>query len=804
MAANFSVSLMKTSSRNQLKSILVAIFLFLSFGVMGQNDRNFEVAISGAKPPSQSTQRIALVIGNGNYKDAPLANPVNDSKAMAQSLKQSGFSVTLLENGDMKRMQAAVRHFGDQLRTGGGVGLFYFAGHGMQIKGRNYLIPVGAAIEREDEVAYNALDAQAVLDKMDSAGNGTNILILDACRNNPFTRTSRNAQQGLAPMDAPVGTLVAFSTAPGSVASDGSGQNGLYTRHLLTAMAQSGAKLEDVFKRVRAAVRKDSEGKQVPWEATSLEGDFYFNQTVSSEPMATLRSDAPSDSLELSMWELVRSSGTTSEIQAFMSRFPQSKYSDQAITRLKELNAIAGMTDSKFPIHVAISPTPQSTPISIKPVPASPTKQPEQAGRQRNEFGYTVGDRWSMQVLDRYNNQVIRKFSGRVTKILPSGDVELDGSDKVVFSPTGNWKQHSVKGGKYRSYEPSQRLFPTTFTVGFTEDFKYVDKEEHADGSLLVKNWTVNMKVVAQERIRVPAGEFDTYRIERVSFRAYGNATCVNNMVIWYAPAVRYYAAIDETVKCGNLTTQPEQRERVELVDYDVFGVSSARMNPSNSVVSSSNAQVSQALQPPAGKASNEFGLNVGDRWNWQRIDRYKGEVIENLSAKITKVLANGDLEINGINHGVVWSANGMGNRRWTDRVRESATVIGDNLPLPKDLKVGAVENVRYSVQSKLRDGATEVEDVTGTLKVVGIERVKVPAGEFETYKLAIRLSSTGKKSVGASYFCQLSYDLWYSPKVLRWVAFEQEIRCGNASPNRFRNELTSFEILKPSSLAVR
>ncbi len=135
----------------------------------------------------------------------------------------------------------------------------------MQIKGRNYLIPVSVEIQREDEVAYQALDAQAVLDKMESAGNGTNLLILDACRNNPFARSFRSASPGLAQMDAPVGTLVAFATAPGSVASDGRGQHGLYTDHLLRSMREPGVKVEDVFKRVRAAVRKDSGGKQIPW-----------------------------------------------------------------------------------------------------------------------------------------------------------------------------------------------------------------------------------------------------------------------------------------------------------------------------------------------------------------------------------------------------------------------------------------------------------------------------------------------------------------------------------------------------------
>ena len=133
--------------------------------------------------------RTALVIGNSAYKDAPLANPVNDERAIVQALKESGFTVIVRENADQRAMLSALREFGDHLRAGG-TGLFYYAGHGMQIKGRNYLIPVGASIEREDEVAFSAVDAQAVLDKMEAAGNPANIMILDACRNNPFTRST--------------------------------------------------------------------------------------------------------------------------------------------------------------------------------------------------------------------------------------------------------------------------------------------------------------------------------------------------------------------------------------------------------------------------------------------------------------------------------------------------------------------------------------------------------------------------------------------------------------------------------------
>ena len=234
-------------------------------------------------------RRIALVIGNGEYKDAPLLNPINDARAIAQALSRSGFRVTQKENVGRAEMQVALREFGDALK-GGGVGLFYFAGHGMQVKGRNFLIPVDANIEREDEVAYSSLDANQVLDKMESANNRLNIVILDACRNNPFARSFHSSSTGLAQMEAPVGTLVAFATAPGSVASDGSGQNGLYTQHLLRSMQKPGVKIEDVFKNVRVGVRRDSHGKQIPWESTSLEGDFIF---VSLPPAPASKTAAP-------------------------------------------------------------------------------------------------------------------------------------------------------------------------------------------------------------------------------------------------------------------------------------------------------------------------------------------------------------------------------------------------------------------------------------------------------------------------------------------------------------------------------
>lgn len=223
-------------------------------------------------------RRIALVIGNAAYGEAPLRNPVNDARAVSEALKACGFQVAKLENADRNAMFTAVRDFGTKIMQGG-VGLFYFAGHGMQVKGKNYLIPVGADIRMEDEVAVQALEVDLVLAKMESARNRLNLLILDACRNNPFGRSFRSSASGLAQMDAPVGSYVAFATAPGKTAFDGSGVNGLYTQHLLANLRTPGLKVEDVFKRVRTGVLKDTNGAQVPWDSSSMTGDFYFVTT---------------------------------------------------------------------------------------------------------------------------------------------------------------------------------------------------------------------------------------------------------------------------------------------------------------------------------------------------------------------------------------------------------------------------------------------------------------------------------------------------------------------------------------------
>ena len=223
-------------------------------------------------------ERLALVIGNASYTEGPLRNPVNDSRLIADTLRKVGFEVLEYENMSQREMKRAIRTFGDKLDglSEDAVGLVYYSGHGIQADNTNYLIPVDAKISSEADLDIEAVSASSILKQMEFARNGLNIVILDACRNNPYGRSFRSASKGLARMDAPVGSIVAYATSPGNVAYDGSGNNSPYTKALAEAMLEEGLKIEELLKRVRILVAEDTNNKQIPWESSSLIGDFSF------------------------------------------------------------------------------------------------------------------------------------------------------------------------------------------------------------------------------------------------------------------------------------------------------------------------------------------------------------------------------------------------------------------------------------------------------------------------------------------------------------------------------------------------
>ena len=224
---------------------------------------------------SDNRRRVALVIGNARYTNSPLKNPINDAEVISKALSASGFKVSRHDNLNYKKMRDVVRSFGEGIDKGD-VALFYFAGHAIQYQGKNYLLPVDEDLKHENEIPASALDIDFVLAKMENAKNDLNIVVLDACRNNPLGSASRSIDRGLTTVNAAKGSFIAFATSPNKVALDGSGTNSPYTKHLADAIRKGGLTLEQVFKEVRNNVIRETNNQQVPWENSSILGEFYF------------------------------------------------------------------------------------------------------------------------------------------------------------------------------------------------------------------------------------------------------------------------------------------------------------------------------------------------------------------------------------------------------------------------------------------------------------------------------------------------------------------------------------------------
>ncbi len=344
----------------------------------------FLSALLAVGTPALASKKVALVIGNGSYAEAPLKNPPNDARAIAATLRRQGFEVLLRENATKAQMNEVVADFGEKLSEGD-TALFFFAGHGMQVQGRNYLIPTDARITSEQRVRLETLDIDAVLDQMAAARARVSMVILDACRNNPFERRFRSVGGGLAQINAPEGTMIAYATAPGKVAADGEGSNGLYTQELLKALAQPGLKAEDVFKQVRIGVARASNGAQVPWEASSLTGDFYFQPPAAASaavaPTAPAAAAAPAVDREAMFWDSVKGSSDPAELRAYLDTFPTGMFAGIARARVASLEAARQQVVAA---RAAPAPAPAPAPVAAAPAPvAAPAPAPVVAPPQQ-------------------------------------------------------------------------------------------------------------------------------------------------------------------------------------------------------------------------------------------------------------------------------------------------------------------------------------------------------------------------------------------------------------------------------------
>lgn len=316
-----------------------------------------------------ASQRVALVIGNATYQNAPLANPTNDAQLLKDTLKGLGFQVSYLENADRRNLVRAIQTLGQQLKTGGPetVGLFYFSGHGVQSDGHNYLLPVGTVIESEADLLPEAVDAEWVLAQMEQAGNGLNIVVLDACRNNTLMRNTRSGTRGLARMVAPVGSVVAFATDAGTVAYDGRGsRNSPYASALVRHMQRPGLELKAMFDEVARevyAVTRSEAVPQVPVQIYKLAPTFYFMPgsqpspaetqapIIPTAPVAVMIGDPRKDDQDYWTACCSQSNATLSDFEAYLGKASRGEipgvYVDIANRRVKSMASL--QVDSPSP-----------------------------------------------------------------------------------------------------------------------------------------------------------------------------------------------------------------------------------------------------------------------------------------------------------------------------------------------------------------------------------------------------------------------------------------------------------------------
>jgi len=303
-------------------------------------------------------RRLALVIGNDAYIPPanPLHNAVNDARSMKAALEDVGFNVQMSLNASQQQMETVIDEFTGSVRPGD-VALFFYSGHGMQISDQNYLVPVDFQARTAVDAKYRAYPAQRVQENLEAAGAGMQILILDACRNNPF-KSWRGSSDGLAAMQAGRGTYIAFATSPGKVADDNpTGRNGLFTGELIQVIGQPGLSIDQLFNRVREQVSKRSHGLQLPWSTSSVTGDFYFKsfgESTVTGPTRDKNPSQPSDlTVELTFWNSIKDEIDPSLFEDYLSRYPNGQFITIAKSKLNRLRASA---------EIAKPPNPTSRP----------------------------------------------------------------------------------------------------------------------------------------------------------------------------------------------------------------------------------------------------------------------------------------------------------------------------------------------------------------------------------------------------------------------------------------------------------
>ena len=530
-------------------------------------------------------KRRALVMGNSQYGFSPLKNPDNDARAIAAILRGIGFQVTLALDSTRVQMLDAIGAYSRALAADKAVGVFYFAGHGVQLAWRNYLLPLDARVHRMEEIQGSCVDLNSLIEGIAEARNAMNVIILDACRQNPFGRDFRVEQKGLSQIDAPSRTLLAYATAPGGVAIDGAGDNGLYTENLLREIRAPEAKIEDVFKRVRLSVRLSSHGLQIPWESTSLEQDFYF---IPPKELARRAQEDIERELkeQQALWEKVQAEERERKAQAErerlrreelaraeQARLAEARRLEEAERRHRQLEAAerdrqareeaarkeaaskAREEPAPLPVEDYLRRYPSGFFAEIAQAQLDATleregekrievvnspQNPYSQGFLRADTHYSVGDAYTYNILPLDGGSVKQTYTDRAIQIT---ETEIIYGNGLITDVLGNLRK--LPGG--RRFGDNQVL-PSEYSVGkrWTSSFHIIEQNRNTRLNSL------DMRITGKERVTVPAGTFDCFvvRIQGTSFGAtpMGLSETVIEQTIWMAPdKCRRFIALDDS-----------------------------------------------------------------------------------------------------------------------------------------------------------------------------------------------------------------------------------------------------------------
>ncbi|MEQ1775372.1 MAG: caspase family protein [Burkholderiales bacterium] len=647
--------------------------------------------------------KLALVIGNSKYARVPtLINPGNDAKAISDVLSQSGFDVTSKLDATLEDMAATMRTYVQTLAAKKAVGLFYFAGHGVQLSWRNYLVPVDAAVRRPEDIQKTCVDLTSLIEGINKASNPMNVVILDACRENPFGAEARLDARGLSQMDAPHSTLLAYATAPGNVASDGEGANGLYTENLLREMRVPEAKIEDVFKRVRLHVRRRTNGQQIPWESTSLEEDFYF------VPPKTLSSLADAETeRERKLDEAAR------EKQRAVEEAERKRKQELA---LQEAKRMAEDAERKRQQELAELEKRRIT---------------EEAERKRKQ---EIALKEAQRVAEETERKRREEQALREARL-----AEEDAERK--------YKQELAQREKQREAQEAERKRKEEQAL---REAKLA--EEDAE-----RKYKQELALREKQRAQKPASGIkpDVAATERLF---------EEELVIW------------ERIKTSN---EPELLEDYllrypsgrfsELVQLRLDLVLTRQGEKKIEVVSDAKNPYSK------GSAMGDTRYKIGDTYTYRRLDRYTKQVEETYTGTIIEIT---DTEVR-YDSGLV--TNLLGNYL---RVRDGRRFT-DSQATPLEFAVGK----RWPSRVKLTfpNGMRGIIDLD--FRIVTRERVTVPAGSFDAFRVEAR-----GWSVGDYGSARVELNIWHAPgKVRRPVMSEVHRQNGPKIIESSREELMAF-----------